>query len=236
MLRERTYARRIVASYQTNVGMVRTTETSTGSPLELSRIARFVTSTALLCLSVAAISTMAGCSKGATGKISGSSTVTSAPVGANMAGPTQRIVISKQAVAAKPQPWVLSTPESAVRSYLDWTSYAYRITESDAATPTMSDKQEVRVDSYLQLNLEKSQILDQSLQSITFGTPSVGSTSTMLPAKEQWSYRYVSLDTVGKTLRGPYTAKYETTYTVVKNKKGDWVVDNVAVKAIGDIK
>ena len=41
---------------------------------------------------------------------------------------------------------------------------------------------------------------------------------------------------MGKTLRGPFTADYTTTYTLVKNKKGDWVVDNVKVKANGEIK
>ena len=202
---------------------------------ETPRASKLVTAATLLCLALLALFGSAGCSSGTAAKSSGSSTETSAPVGANMAGPTQRIVISKQAVAAKPHPWVLDTPESAVRSYLDWTSYAYRITESSAATPTMSDKQEVRVDSYLQMNLEKSQILDQALESIKFGTPSVGATNTRLPATEHWSYRYVSLDEVGKTLRGPYTADYDTTYTVVKTKNG-WVVDNVAVKALGDIK
>ena len=153
-----------------------------------------------------------------------------------MAGPAQTVVISKQAIADKPEPWDLTTPESAVRSYLDWMSYAYRITESSAATPTMSAEQEVRVDSYVQYNLQKSQILDQTLKSITFGKPSVEGTTALLPAKEKWTYRYVSIKEVGKTLAGPFTASYDTTYTVVKNKKGGWVVDTVAVKALGDVK
>jgi len=186
-------------------------------------------------LLVAALFLMVGCSNGGAPK-STVSAETSSAVGANMAGPVQRVVISKQAVANKPKPWVLSDPESAVRSYLDWTSYAYRITESSAATPTMSAGQEVRVDSYVQLNLQKSRLLDQTLASITFGKPSVGSTSTLLPATEHWTYRYVSIEEVGKTLAGPYTADYETTYTVVKNKRGGWVVDTVAVKALGEVK
>jgi hypothetical protein len=188
----------------------------------------------LVCVALFALVTLLGCDSGAD-KGSGSAE-TSAAAGRNMAGPAQKVVISKQAVASKPQPWVLTSPESAVRSYLDWTSYAYRITESSAATPTMSEAQEVRVDSYVQLNLQKSQILDQTLESIAFGPPSVGSTSTLLPATEKWTYRYVSIDQVGKTLRGPYTAEYQTTYTLVKNKAGNWVVDNVAVKPIGTIK
>lgn len=197
--------------------------------------ARFAISVAVLCLATAALSAMAGCSDGSAGKSSGS-VEASAAVGRNMAGLSQKVVISKEAVADKPKPWVLSDPESAVRSYLDWTSYAYRIAESAAATPTMSAEQEVRVDSYVQLNLQKSRLLDQKLQVIVFGKPSVGSTSTLLPAKENWAYRYVSIAEVGKTVAGPYTADYETTYTVVKNSKGDWVVDTVAVKAIGEVK
>ena len=214
---------------------VRTTQTPGRRLRVLPRTARVVTSIALLCGALATLQLTVGCTDGSAGKSVGSAE-TSAVVGHNMAGPAQRVVISKQAVANQPMPWNLRTPESAVRSYLDWTSYAYRIAESSAATPTMSDRQEVRVDSYVQLNLEKSQILDQQLESITFGQPSVGTTSTLLPATEHWSYRYVSINEVGKTLRGPYTADYATTYTVVKNKKGDWAVDNVNVRAIGEVK
>jgi len=153
-----------------------------------------------------------------------------------MAGPAQQVVISQQALAKKPKPWVLTTPESAIRSYLDWTSYAYRIAQSEVATPTMGAKQEVRVDSYLQLNLEKSRLIDQTLDSITFGKPSVEGTHTIVPAKERWTYRYVSIKTVDKTLSGPYSASYDDTYALVKTKKGDWVVDDVEVKALGAVK
>ena len=152
-----------------------------------------------------------------------------------MAGPSQQVIISKQALANKPKPWILSTPESAVRSYIDWTSYAYRIASSDVATPTMGAKLAVRVDSYTQYNLEKSRVIDQTLKSIIFGTPSVGSTSTLLPAKEDWTYRYVSIKTVGQTIGGPYSISYDTVYTVVKTDKG-WVVDSIKVKALGTVK
>lgn len=189
----------------------------------------------LTCVLVTASIVMSGCSKAGTGKSTGTPE-TSAAVGANMAGPVQRVVVSRQALDDKPKPWVLSDPKSAVRSYLDWTSYAYRITESSVATPTMTGPEEVRVDSYVQLNLQKSRILDQTLDSITFGKASVGSTSTLLPAREHWTYRYVSIAVVGKTVGGPYTADYDTTYTVVKNSKGSWVIDSVAAKALGELK
>ena len=198
--------------------------------------ARSVALAALWCLSGVALLMIAGCSGGSTsaGTNTGSSAA-SKTVGANMAGPSQKVIISKQALANRPHPWVLTTPESAVRSYLDWTSYAYRIATSDVATPTMSAKQAVRVDSYTQLNLQKSRVIDQTLKSITFGTQSVGSTSTLVPAREQWTYRYVSIKTVGQTIGGPYSVTYDTTYTVVKTSTG-WVVDSIQVKALGTVK
>lgn len=152
-----------------------------------------------------------------------------------MGATDQTVTISATAFQARPKPWVLATPKSAVRSYLDWTSYAYRITESTVATPTMSTGQEVHVDSYIQLNLQKSQLIDQSLVSITFGKPSVEGTHTLVPVKEKWSYRYVSTKEVGKTIAGPYSASYDSTYTLVKSGK-NWIVDSVEAKAIGAVK
>ena len=149
-----------------------------------------------------------------------------------MAGPPADVHITAQAVASKPKAWVLSTPESAVRSYLDWTSYAYRIATSDAATATMGPDEGARVDSYIQYNLENKKLM----KSISFGKPSVGSTSTLVPTKERWSYRYASIDVGNKTVGGPFSARYDATYTVVKSKKGDWQVYSVDAKAIGKVK
>lgn len=189
-----------------------------------------------LCLAAVAAVALTGCSGAASGAKSPAKSETTKQVGASMAGPVQKIVISKQAVASKPRPWDLSDPKSAVQSYLDWTSYAYRIAESSAATPTMSAAEEVRVDSYLQFNLQKSRILDQALDSVVFGKPSAGATSTTVPVRENWTYRYVSISEVGKTLEGPYKAIYDATYTVIKNSKGQWVVDSVVAKALGEVK
>ena len=63
----------------------------------------------------------------------------------------------------------------------------------------------------------KKRLIDQKLTSLTLGTPSVGSTSTLVPAKEKWTYRYVSIDQGNATVAGPYTASYDSTYTVVKS-------------------
>jgi len=189
---------------------------------------------AVCCLVGAALFALAGCASGSSGTASGSAETSSA-VGHGMGAIDQTVTISATAFRTRPKPWVLATPDSAVRSYLDWTSYAYRITESIVATPTMSAGQEVHVDSYIQLNLQKSQLIDQSLESITFGKPSVEGTHTLVPVKEKWSYRYVSTKEVGKTIAGPYSASYDSTYTLVKSGK-DWIIDSVEAKAIGEVK
>jgi hypothetical protein len=137
-------------------------------------------------------------------------------------------------VADRPSPWVLSSPASAVRSYLDWTSYAYRIASSGAASATLSPDEGVRVDAYVQLNIEKKRLLDQSLTSITVGKPVVEATHTLVPTKEQWTYSYLSIAPGNEVLGGPYTASYDTTYTVIK-KDGHWIVDSVMAKALGTV-
>jgi hypothetical protein len=153
-----------------------------------------------------------------------------------MAGPAVDIHVDAAVVNAKPQPWNLTTPESAVRSYLDWTTYAYRIGQSSAAQSVATADEGVRVDSYVQYNVEKKQLLAQKLDSITFGTPSVTSTATLLPAKEQWTYNYVSINSGNKSVGGPYSASYDTTYTVAKQKNGSWLVASVKATPKGTVK
>lgn len=177
---------------------------------------------------------LAGCSGGGAASNPGS-TETSGGVIPH-GGAAVEVRISEDALQNKPEPWVLDTPESAVRSYLDWTAYAYRIARSDVATPTMTPYEEVRVDSYVQYNIQKSRIIDQTLESITFGKPSVGTTSTLVPVKETWSYRYVSIEKAGETIGGPYSASYDSTYTVVESVKGVWQVDSAVTTALGEVK
>jgi len=129
----------------------------------------------------------------------------------------------------------LTTPESAVRSYLDWTDYAYRIGASDVATRTMGPSEEVRVNSYLEMNKEQGRLIDQRLVSITFGQGSVDGTTATLPAHEQWRYRYLSL--ADEKPQSPlYSATYDTTYTVVATGPGHWVVEDVEAKSRGTLK
>jgi hypothetical protein len=164
------------------------------------------------------------------------SPISTSTVGAHMAGPAATVHVSQAAVDAQPSPWNLKTPQSAVRSYLDWTAYAYRIGQSAAATATMTSYEEVRVDAYNQYNVEQKRLLAETLQSITFGKSSAGATSTLVPAVEQWTYSYLSIDTGNKVLSGPFTASYDSTYTVVKNTAGEWRVDSVLAVAKGTVK
>ena len=186
-------------------------------------------------LSCVALLVVTGCSGGNAGSPSGSSIATPT-TGAHMAGPAVDVHVTPETLASTPEPAVLTTPESAVRSYLDWTSYAYRIGQSNVASMTFTTAEEVRVDSYVQYNIQQLRLIDQTLKSITFGKPSVGSTSTLVPAHEQWTYRYVSIETAGKTIAGPYSAAYDSTYTVVKSKKGTWSVDSVEATPLGTVK
>jgi hypothetical protein len=213
--------------------MVRTTErlhNERSAPASTPRFAR----AALVFVACVALIALAGCS-GGKGAATGSSPATTT-VGAHMAGPAVDVHILQSAVNARPKPWVLTSPKSAVTSYLDWTSYAYRTGQSVVATKTMSADEEVRVDSYIQLNIQKSRLIDQKLTSITFGKPSAGTTNTVLPAKEHWTYSYLSIAEGNKVLGGPYTVIYNTKYTVIKNKTGDWVVDSVKATAEGTVK
>lgn len=148
-----------------------------------------------------------------------------------MAGPAVDVEVTSEAVASEPTAPELTTPESAVRSYLDWVSYAYRLGQSRLAVPTMSSYQEVRVDSYVQYNLQQQRLLDQTLVSITFETPEVTQGQAILRAKEHWRYSYVSATNAGEVISGPFEVDYDATYTLVTNEQGGWIVDSVQATA-----
>lgn len=215
--------------------MVRTTEHLGNRPDLSIGTRRRVGLVALALLIGCAVLVVGGCSNGVSnGGANGGSTAATA--GANMAGASTDVVVTRAAIESTPAAWILTTPRAAVRSYLGWTSYAYRIATSDVATPTMGPDEAVRIDAYIQLNLEKHQLVDQTLTSISFGKQSTEGTRTLVPTKEKWTYRYVSIAAPGgKTAAGPYTASYDATYTVVKSGK-DWVVSSVQAKALGKVK
>jgi hypothetical protein len=218
-----------------SLGMVRTTGHSHDRPVLVGRLALLLGVVALCCLSLLA---MSGCSKAGNGTSAGTtgSAETTSGMSGHMAGPPVEVHVSQATIDNSPAAWVLTTPESAVRSYLTWVSYAYRIGQSQMATPTMTAREELPMDSYCQYNLEKGRLLDQTLKSIAFGAASTGTTSTLLPAKESWTYSYLSVKEGNPKIGGPYSIDYESTYTVVKNEKGDWLVDAVQSKALGTVK
>jgi hypothetical protein len=166
----------------------------------------------------------------------GSAEATKVAPGYGMGGPPVEVNVSQAVLDAKPKPPVQTTPESAVRSYLDWTTYAFRIGVSAVATPTETGPEDVRVDSYIQINLQRARVIDQKLESITFGKQSVGSTSTLVPAKEKWTYSYLSIASGNALLSGPFTVRYDSTYTVVKDSKGVWLVDSVKATPLDTVK
>lgn len=131
----------------------------------------------------------------------------------------------------EPAPHDLSTPESAVRSYLDWVSFSYRMANSEIPLATMTAAESVRVDAYIQLNRMEGKGLDQSLESFEVRTASAEATSAVVAASELWRYRYFSLDTL-RYLSEAANASYETTYTVVLEADG-WRVDRVEATLTG---
>ena len=158
----------------------------------------------------------------------------SATVGSAMAGPVADVVVSKEALASVPDSVDLSTPENAVRSYLDWSSYAYRTAQSSAAIPTMSTYQEVRVDAGIQGYIQKGCLLDMKVVSLTFREPREDAERVHVPVRESWEYSYVSISEPGKVISGPHEVTYEATYTVIP-QGDDWVVDEVKSTALDTV-
>jgi len=118
-----------------------------------------------------------------------------------------------------------------VYSYLTWISYAYRLLDSDVATMTFSPAEEVRVNSYVELNREKGRAIDQRLvDSRIKSVVSKGVTATV-GVRESWVYRYIDTSTA-KYSSPVLKASYDSTYTVIKGRSG-WLVDSVRVAPLG---
>ncbi len=138
-------------------------------------------------------------------------------------------------VPVRPASVDLSSPKAAVASYLDWTTFAYGVGSSDVASLTMSPEEEVRVNSYVQLNTERQQRISQVLVSFEPRTAIVDGTRATLGAGEVWKYRYLSTDGT-RALSETLTASYEVTYNVVLARPGRWVVDGVDVRPLSEVK
>lgn len=130
----------------------------------------------------------------------------------------------------------LSAPLPAIRSYLAWATFAYRMANSEIASLTMTPYEGVRVDSYIQLNREKGRGLEQEL--VDFKPVEIEASRTadgaVYTASETWKYRYFSLEEK-RYLTPWYTTSYETTYSVVATE-GVWRVDFVEATALTPVK
>lgn len=133
-----------------------------------------------------------------------------------------------------PAPPELSAPQSAVRSYLAWTSLAYRLADSGVSTATHTPREGVRVDSYIELNRQKGQGIEQTLTA--FGSRVIESReqTALVATDEEWAYRYFSLATL-EYLSEPLAASYEATYTVVRQPDGRWLVDSIDARPLGEV-
>jgi hypothetical protein len=129
----------------------------------------------------------------------------------------------------------LASPDAAVRSYLDWTSFSYRMANSELATLTCTPEWGVHIDSYIQLNRQETQRgIDQLLTRFEKRSESVDGTRAVLVAYEEWDYRYFSL--VDERYLSPvHKASYDTTYTLVTDG-GRWLVDDVAATPLTPLK
>lgn len=128
----------------------------------------------------------------------------------------------------------LSAPAPAVRSYLDWTSLAFRMANSSLSTHTHTPAEEVRVDSYIELNRQRGRGIEQALAAFDSSMARSGEPTALVTTQETWEYRYFSLKTL-EYLSPPHTASYEVTYTVVRQPDGRWLVGSVDARALGEV-
>lgn len=137
----------------------------------------------------------------------------------------------KPVPAQAPPPPMLKTPKAAVYSYLLWISYAYRVLNSDVATQAFGPNEEVRVNSYVELNRQKSRALDQRIVNYQVKSVTTEGATATVSATETWKYRYIDTKT-GKYASPINEASYDTVYTVILGKTG-WLVDSVKATAVG---
>lgn len=169
-------------------------------------------------LSVSAAS--AGCSPAVTAP-----TASPAPPASAMPSFDATVGTKVPRAATVPRRPDLRTPESAVRSYLDWISYAYRVGESDLASSAADPYEMVRVDSYVQLNLESGRAIHQVLRDLEVKSVRAREHTATVAVTESWRYRYIDIK-AGAYSSPVYSVTYDSTYTVVETA-GAWLVSRV---------
>ena len=201
-----------------------------GPKTRASRAMRVVSASVLAAALVLALS---GCGGSSTGTSDGASEETTPSVSYGMAGAPKDVMVSREAIESTPTAPVLDTPESAVRSYLDWISYGYRTAQPRFAEPTMTEAEMVRVDAYNEYNIQKDRIINQTLDSVVFGEIEITGSSATVATEEEWTYWYVPVATPNTILSGPFKAEYKAVYTLVKSDSG-WLVDSLDAERLGE--
>ncbi|PKQ29024.1 MAG: hypothetical protein CVT60_07495 [Actinobacteria bacterium HGW-Actinobacteria-10] len=128
-----------------------------------------------------------------------------------------------------------TTPGSAVRAYLDGITYTYRMANSDAASDTMTPYEFVRVDAYVELNRQEGRALEQTLTAFDVREVTGREPTMTVSTHEEWLYRYFSVENM-EYLSEDTTATYEADYTVIRQDDGLWLVNDVEVTPIGEVK
>jgi len=123
-----------------------------------------------------------------------------------------------------PQETRNSTPEEAVRSYLDWVTFAFRTMDSEVATPTMTPDEASRISYYITMNRAEDKILNQRLDSFEIRSVDISDQVALVAATEEWTYNHKSV--AKGTFDEPIQVSYEATYTVL-SFDGVWRVQSV---------
>ena len=135
--------------------------------------------------------------------------------------------------AVPPEP-DLVTPESAVASYLDWVTLAFRLANSDLSTPTMTPFEDVRVDSYIELNRQENRAIDQTITVFEIEEVLTQEPTATVSAYEEWRYRYFTLDTL-VWIGEEEEVSFDAIYTVILQPDGRWLVDSVEATELTEV-
>lgn len=129
-----------------------------------------------------------------------------------------------------------STPKQAVTAYLSAIPEAYFSLEVTAVAPFVTERQEVREDSYIELNRQEGKALEMTLLSyrvLEAPEPSDDGTSAVVRTDETWRWRYWDVQT-RKPSTGWATTTYRMEYSVERHGSGWLVAGTKILEQSGD--